>query len=94
MLEASPASQASRVASYSCCLRSSAEMRISSNLRLPSQMDQIISVVGEVYSMQLEVDQAITAVMVRAAHRIRRGASSLAAPNSCALFCICRRRTR
>ena len=69
-----PASQASRVASYSCCLRSSAEMRISSNLRLPSQMDQIISVVGEVYSMQLEVDQAITAVMVRAAHRIRRGA--------------------
>jgi len=37
-------------------------------------MDQIISVVGEVYYMQLEVDQAITAVMVRAAHRIRRGA--------------------
>ena len=89
-----PASQASRVASYSCCLRSFVEPRISSNLRLPSQMDQIISVVGEVYSMQLEVDQAITAVMVRAAHRIRRGASSLAAPNSCALFCICRRRTR
>ena len=94
VLEAPPASQASRVASYSCYLRSFVEPRISSNLRLPSQMDQIISVVGEVYSMQLEVDQAITAVMVRAAHRIRRGASSLAAPNSCALFCICRRRTR
>ena len=94
VLEASPVSQASRAASYSCCLRSFVEPRISSNLRLPSQMDQIISVVGEVYSMQLEVDQAITAVMVRAAHRIRRGASSLAAPNSCALFCICRRRTR
>ena len=93
-MEASPAC----LASESRCLvlvlppqfRGAAHLK----LRLPSQMDQIISVVGEVYSMQLEVDQAITAVMVRAAHRIRRGASSLAAPNSCALFCICRRRTR
>ena len=30
-----------------------------------AQMDQIISVVGEVYSMQLEVDAAIRAITVR-----------------------------
>ena len=29
------------------------------------QMDQIINVVGEVYSMQLEVDAAIRAITVR-----------------------------
>ena len=30
-----------------------------------SQMDQIISVVGEVYSMQLEVDAALRSITVR-----------------------------
>lgn len=30
-----------------------------------SQMDQIIAVVGEVYSMQLEVDAAIRSITVR-----------------------------